>query len=390
MKKERDAVRARRRWSLPSLAVQGAAYTVVSLVLATPVQAQNRVSLYGAVDLGVEWKKAGERSSMRQIPGGTLGSRVGFRGEEDLGGGYFARFKLETGFAADTGALTQGGRGFGRGSNLELGHRRYGSVMLGRIELPYYQAQLSVDAFAWKGNGGLLSVNRNGSSVQQVVPLVISARADNAIAYVSPNVQGFELRALASAGEGSPTQRSAYSASLRYRKNGLNAVAAFARQTGAGTGSGAIDAYVLGGSYQFSAVRVYAGLTNEKNDCNTCAGTFKLGSDIATGGASEFRFTNLGAQMSFGALSVYTQATRVADRSQYRTPTPNRDALWLAVGAEYAFSKRTSVYGSLGSISNRNGSNYTLGSGTSQQPANAISPGNPRAHVAVVGVRHFF
>ena len=364
--------------------------TAAAALLAAPALAQSRVTLYGAVDLGIEWKKAGQRSSMRQIPGGTLGSRVGFRGEEDLGGGFYARFKLESGFAADTGMLTQGGRSFGRGSNVELGHRNYGSLMAGRIELPYYQANLVVDAFAWKGNGGLLAVNRSGNAVQQLVPLVISARADNALAYVSPNISGFEFRALASAGEGSPTHRSAYSASVRYRGHGLDAVAAFARQTGAGVGSGSLDAYVVGGSYQFPAVKVYAGLTNEKNDCSTCTGSFKLGPDIAPRGASEFRLANLGAQMNFGALSVYTQVTRVMDRSDYRSPTPSRDATWLALGAEYALSKRTSVSGSLGGISNRNGSNYTLGSGTSQQPANAISPGNPRAYAAVLGVRHFF
>lgn len=363
---------------------------LAGLALCLPAHAQSRVAMYGAVDLGIEWKKAGERASMRMAPGGTLGSRIGFRGEEDLGGGYFARFKLETGFAADTGVLTQGGRGFGRGSNVELGHRRYGSVMLGRLELPYYQAHRLVDAFSWKTNGGLLSLNRSGSSVRQLVPLVISARADNAVAYVSPTLRGLEFRALVSAGEGSPTQRSAFSASVRYRHQGLDAVAGFARQQGAGAGSGAIDAYVVGGSYQFAAVRVFAGLTNEKNDCNTCAGTFKLGPDIAPAGASEFRFANLGAQMSFGALSVYTQVTRVSDRSDYLAATPNRDATWLALGGEYALSKRTSIYASLGSINNRNGSNYALGSGTSQQPANAVSPGNPRAYAAVVGMRHFF
>ena len=380
------------RHGLPA-AVNLAFLSAVGLMgasFASTAVAQSKVTVYGAVDLGIEWNKAGKGGSIRQIPGGTLGSRVGFRGEEDLGGGFYTRFRLESGFAADTGTQTQGGRLFGRGANIELGHRSYGSLMVGRVELPYYHANLAVDAFAWKTNGGLLAVNRNGASVQQLIPLVISARADNAMAYVSPSVNGFEFRALASAGEGSPTQRSAYSASVRYRAKGLDAVAAFARQNGAGDQSGSVDAYVLGGSYQFPGVKVFAGLTNEKNDCITCTGSFKLGGDIAAGQASEFRLVNIGAQMNFEALTVYTQVTRVMDRSGYSAATPSRDATWVALGAEYALSKRTSLYSSVGSIRNSNGSNYTLGSGTSQQPANAIGPDNPRAYTAVVGIRHFF
>jgi predicted porin len=363
---------------------------VVGLALAGAAAAQSSVSLYGAVDMGMEWKKTGAGSSIRQIPGGTLGSRIGFRGEEDLGGGYKARFRLETGFRGDTGALTQGGRAFGRGANIELAHRDYGSVMMGRVELPYYQAQLAVDAFAWKTNGGLLAVNRNGSATQQLIPLVVSARADQAMAYVSPTWGGLQFRGLFTMRDDAAGQGNATSASLRYRAHGIDGVAAFARQKSAANGSGSVDAFVLGGSYQLPGFKLFAGLTNEKNDCTTCTGSFKLGADVRPGRASEFRMLNLGASTAFGAYTVYAQVTRVTDRTDYRVATGSRDATWLAVGGEYALSKRTALYGSVGTITNRNGSNYTLGSGTSQQPANAIGPNNPRASAAVVGVRHFF
>src|SRR5262245_23402068 len=42
------------------------------------------------------------------------GSRLGFRGAEDLGSGMRAYFVLEHGFSADTGATAQGGRMWGR------------------------------------------------------------------------------------------------------------------------------------------------------------------------------------------------------------------------------------------------------------------------------------
>jgi predicted porin len=45
---------------------------------------------------------------------GSLPSRLGFRGTEDLGNGLAAVFTLESGYNQDVGTLGQGGRLFGR------------------------------------------------------------------------------------------------------------------------------------------------------------------------------------------------------------------------------------------------------------------------------------
>ena len=59
------------------------------------------------------------KSSVTRVPSltGTLPSRVGFRGSEELGDGYSAVFLLEQGFAPDKGTLNQGGRAWGRQAN---------------------------------------------------------------------------------------------------------------------------------------------------------------------------------------------------------------------------------------------------------------------------------
>jgi predicted porin len=84
------------------------------------------------------------------------------------------------------------------------------------------------------------------------------------------------------------------------------------------------------------------------------------------------------------------QAVRVQDRSSYAVSTPNRDATWLAIGGEYALSKRTIAYGALASIRNKNGSQYALGSGTVQQAAGFIGAGDPRSTTLSLGIRHLF
>src|SRR6201994_2396795 len=63
--------------------------------------AQSSVTLYGKVDLGLTLDSGNAAGkSIRLDSGVTGGSRIGFKGVEDLGGGMKAAFQLETGFCA--------------------------------------------------------------------------------------------------------------------------------------------------------------------------------------------------------------------------------------------------------------------------------------------------
>jgi predicted porin len=103
--------------------------------LAQPAPAGSSVTIYGLADLGVEHltNVGAGGSSLTRMPGltGSLPSRLGFRGSEDLGGGLKAVFTLEMGLALDTGTLNQGGRGFGRQAFVGLAGP-WGAVTLGR------------------------------------------------------------------------------------------------------------------------------------------------------------------------------------------------------------------------------------------------------------------
>jgi GBP family porin len=71
-----------------------------------PAFAQSSLTLYGIIDVGVEYLDAGDISGTRLQSGMSQGSRWGFRGSESLGGGYSAIFTLESRFGADTGSMT--------------------------------------------------------------------------------------------------------------------------------------------------------------------------------------------------------------------------------------------------------------------------------------------
>jgi predicted porin len=107
------------------------------------------VTLYGVIDVPIEYvnrvasaqptvvngqpvfaSTGGSRVSMLPL-GGRSPSRWGLRGVEDLGGGNSAIFVLESGFTADSGAITSG-RMFGRQSYVGLQSKTYGKLMFGR------------------------------------------------------------------------------------------------------------------------------------------------------------------------------------------------------------------------------------------------------------------
>jgi predicted porin len=85
--------------------------------------AQSSVSLYGSVNDGlrnvVNGTKAG--GAVLSSVGSYNADRWGLLGREDLGGGYYARFNLETGFVVATGASINPTQLFQRASTVGLG-----------------------------------------------------------------------------------------------------------------------------------------------------------------------------------------------------------------------------------------------------------------------------
>lgn len=353
--------------------------------------AQSSYVLYGVVDAGVELTTSAQGNEKRVISGGLMGSRWGLSGIEDLGAGLRTLFRLEGGFNAADGSLSQGGRAFGRESSVGLSSSTYGTVLAGRLPTPYYRAQSAVDAFGYGNPGSVVAATRIvDGAARQLLPAAVNARADKSVGYTTPVWGGFAFSALASANEQSPTLGRAYGLSARYATRQATAVAAWNRQKSGSTGTGDAEAYVLGGSYDFGAARVFVGYTVEKNGCSNCTGIFARMGGVTGTDESEFRLANIGARVPMGgALTLIAQYTRLADRSRYATPRGRQDANWVSVGAEYLLSTRTTLYGGVGTIGNRNGSSYALGTGSAQQPSGlAVDPS--RSTTVAAGIRHRF
>ncbi|MFS2052687.1 porin, partial [Variovorax sp. CT11-76] len=110
--------------------------------------AQGSVTIFGTADLYLAHAKSGPSSSTRLEDGGQTASRLGFRGAEDLGGGFDAHFTLEAGFAPDTGKGTLAGPeiAFTRQSFVGLS-TPWGQVDAGRMYTPMFYTLFKADPY---------------------------------------------------------------------------------------------------------------------------------------------------------------------------------------------------------------------------------------------------
>src|SRR5450830_2050669 len=83
--------------------------------------AQSNVAMYGIADMGVVSESGGAGGRVLKLTSGIAnGSRLGFKGSEDLGGGMTTIFTMDAGILADTGVSDKGGLLFGSQSFVGL------------------------------------------------------------------------------------------------------------------------------------------------------------------------------------------------------------------------------------------------------------------------------
>ncbi|MFM0742217.1 porin [Paraburkholderia xenovorans] len=185
--------------------ILAATATLAGIVVPGISSAQSSVTLYGLIDVGVNYLSNAQtgRSGNQLVghsqyslqegsTGGQNGSRWGLRGTEDLGGGLSAIFQIENGFAINNGTLGQGGAEFGRQAYVGL-QSSYGTVTLGR---QYDPVVSFVQPFAAGAQwGGYIS-----SHPDDVDNLLNTRRINNSVKYMSRSYGGFNFGGLYSLG----------------------------------------------------------------------------------------------------------------------------------------------------------------------------------------------
>jgi len=346
--------------------------------------AQSNVTIYGVVDAAVEHVTdvgpSGAGLTRMANLTGSYPSRLGFRGNEDLGGGVRALFTLEMGFSPDSGVLNQGGRGFGRQSFVGLAGP-WGSVTLGRQYTMLFWSLLEADVMGPHLHGM--------GSFDSYVP---NARADNAVAYRG-TFNGFTLGATYSLGRDavnagpspagtncageSPTDKKAcreWSALVKYDAPAWGAALAIDELRG-GTGafagltsSGMKDTRVsVNGYARLGAAKLGAGLIRRDNDASVATPR----SDLWYLGAT---------------YPLYPQWVVDGQLLRLKYKGSPNEAKLAVLRATYNLSKRTAVYASAARINNDGTLALSVSGG--QVGSNPVAGGSQTGVAA--GIRHTF
>jgi predicted porin len=320
---------------------------------------------------------------------------IGFRGEEDLGGGLKAWFQLESGINPDEGA------GDWTSRNSAVGLRGgWGTFLIGKWDTPHklnnnattpFYATTTAAYNAILGADGGIGVGANPGTP-------FDNRQNNSIQYWSPSFAGgLMVRLLYSTGRDS---------------------AAAADNNGdAGTPG---EDYVYGASVAWNAKNLYAGISYEKQgdvgNIVVAPGVFTgLDREAYTVNVSyafmgKYRVGLIWENLSIDRPSVLVPTSAVdVDRDAYGIYAmlplgPGAVHAWYiqaddwsnvndsgadfwALGYYYNLSKRTVVYAQYASMDNDTNSRYRLGAG----PGNRLTPStgaDPEAFS--LGVRHTF
>ncbi|MRW89847.1 porin [Duganella sp. FT80W] len=315
--------------------------------------AQSDVTMYGIIDVGVthiDNLPGGSKTYMR--PGSKDGSRLGFLGSEDLGGGLKAIFKLEAGFNPDDGTAGQAGSLFNRAAYLGLSDRKLGTLTLGRQYSSYF------DAINPLGPVPVVT-GAAGDHPGDIDGFDITIRSNNAIKYTSPTWHGITASAMVATGEqaGHNGSGGEHSASIKYEGGGWRHALAYQMlkngpsQTGwDSTASTSFSKSAVNAGYLSAAdVQYIAAASRYGQDNWTLGGSFS-NVQYHANAASLFRDTaifNTGAVLAswktqspwvLGAGFSYTRASRangISDNANYRQFSLQQ-AYWL--------SSRTSIY----------------------------------------------
>ena len=153
------------------------ALTAAAGLSATAAFAQSNVTMYGRVDLGLRYESADSKPST-QMESGTY-SALGFKGQEDLGGGLKAFFQMEHRMDASTGANKDTESFFNDISVIGLSGD-FGTVRLGRSDNTFDIAA-DPDAFGGDYVGG--RGNRRAGADE---------KWNNGVMYFTPEMYGFQ------------------------------------------------------------------------------------------------------------------------------------------------------------------------------------------------------
>src|SRR6266581_4812115 len=358
---------------LMALAVAGA--------LTAPAAALAQVQIYGRANVGIDtYSATGATAANQDFKSRQRvfdsGSRLGFRGTEDLGGGLKAVYVIESGVNIDTGT----GNGQSGAANASTGtfatrdsyaglEGNWGRVTFGRQSIFWESGVIAQSGTNYIN----VDVATTGALGRVVGP---TARTNNVLAYNSPTINGF------------------------------NWTASYAPNSEA-TGTAKNSGLKVGVGYPYApGAQIAVILISEKNDnIAQCAPVVALSPCVAGVGVPGFAaagdsvkakgvFVNW--EHTFGTFQALAEFGKIQKATGCSgTGCDSTGATGIMVAGRYLMSKRTALYASINKIRNDNNATFDAsGGGISSASASGgfLPAGSAGAdpQVVAVGVIHNF
>jgi predicted porin len=314
------------------------ALAVAGLVSA-PAFAQSNVTIYGVADAAIGFGEHGSNDFTGVVNGVLSGSRIGFRGAEDLGNGLKAVFTLEQGFDIGNGTVSPptvagGDAVFSRQAFVGLSGS-FGTVSLGRQYAPGYFFNYDAALGSSIGTQSLLS-NAGGMSITPNN----RARWDNSLAYTG-TFSGLTVRAIYSmnaiettTGGVDPEDDDAYGLSLDYANGPLSVGAVYQVITNNAEDQ---EEWGIGGGYDFGVVKV--------------VGSYQAVDGLGYVSGQEADLWQVGVIVPVGAAGNIHLAYGEYDRDDLN----NAGAESWTLAYTHALSKRTTAYAVYNNTENESG-----------------------------------
>jgi predicted porin len=275
------------------------AVAAVMALLAGGAQAQSSVQLMGTIDAYAGKLRAAGDAGPRGVvnSGGMTTSWWGFKGTEDIGGGYKVSFALTSFLLADTGVPGRfaGDPFFSRDSNVTLSTPSWGSLTAGRALAPNFLPTILFNPF---GDSFTFSplVLHNNISLFNGSGWTASTPSDtgwsNELLYSTPNFGGFSANVHYQFGEQTANFGAHnFGINLLYFAGPFAATAFYERDDLSNpvpalfAGGDTKKDWMVGASYDFTAVKLFATYGKAKTDLTPVTDkTLSLGASIPLGG----------------------------------------------------------------------------------------------------------
>ncbi|MET0981556.1 MAG: porin [Telluria sp.] len=418
---------------------------LIGACFAIPAAAETSVQIYGIADAGVLWQKGGPT---KIVSGGADGSRLGFKGTEDIGNGFKAIFNLEARVELDTGTQQPTLISDNRGLYLERGLDALnvfspalapalraalyqpgtpavnperalfdrtamvglitpvGAVLFGRMYTPGYEVFATADAFesGMVGTWGHVTGGTAGFTA-----LGADIRSQESVQYRIAHPSGFGGSLMyGKQGAGYLGRYSKFQgAAVTYKANGFDLGIGY-NQGYDQQGRNSLRTRTVGGSYTLNQFKFFAGYHDQRNSNSVLIADYLAAWDarvapalavapVPVRAAARNTFEGIMRNNTLTNANSYQVGLhyklgsgRIMTSYAYQNDltSSNSNASMYALAYDHFLSKRTDVYIAASNIKNENEAQYAPG--VSGSPGGFTPSAGEDGRALQIGVRHRF